>query len=583
MSKNINVFGLLVLGVALGAVGTFSYLSLSGSGADTQHTGSAAQDEPLYWVAPMDPNYTSDKPGKSPMGMDLIPVFKKELGGIDAGPGTIMISPEVVNNLGVRTAKVELGLLHTKIETVGYVKYDEDQLVHVHPRVEGWVEKLYVKAAGNRVTVGQPLYEIYSPALVNAQEEYLLALDRNNSRLIQASQNRLKALQLPPNAITELKRSRKVKQNITFFAPQGGVVDNLNIREGFFVKPGNTLLSIGSLDQVWVDAEIFERQSSLVSTGLAVSMTLDYLPGKIWQGKVDYVYPTLDGKTRTLKVRLRFDNSQWELKPNMFAQVTIHAKGEEVLLVPKEAIIRTGSSDRVVLALGEGRYKSIAVKVGRYDEKFAEILSGVSAGDIVASSAQFLLDSESSKTSDFKRMNSQDEDENPVPSTVWVEASINSLMAGHRMLNMDHQAIAEWDWPAMTMDFTVADSVDFSALQPGLTLHVELSKSADGNVEVVKIHIPDSDISQGNDSDISATTSGVVNSVMVDHRMVDISRGPIEKWNRPAAEVNFMVSDAVDMSVFKVGAKLHFTFETRDGQFIITTIKPMQMSDISGE
>ena len=583
MSKKINVLSVLAVGVALGAVGTFSYLNLSGSIGDAQLTESAAQDEPLYWVAPMDPNYTSDKPGKSPMGMDLIPVYKKELGGIDAGPGTILISPEVVNNLGVRTAKVELGLLHTKIETVGYVKYDEDQLVHVHPRVEGWIEKLYVKAAGDRVTKGQPLYEIYSPALVNAQEEYLLALDRNNSRLIQASRNRLKALQLPQNAITELKRSRKVKQNITFFAPQGGVVDNLNIREGFFVKPGNTLLSIGSLDQVWVEAEIFERQSFLVSTGLAVSMTLDYLPGKIWQGKVDYVYPTIDSKTRTLKVRLRFDNSQWELKPNMFAQVTIHAKGEEVLKVPKEAIIRTGSSDRVVLALGEGRFKSITVKVGRYDEQFAEILSGVDDGDIVVSSAQFLLDSESSKTSDFKRMNSQDEDASPAPTTVWVEASINSLMAGHSMLNLDHQAIAEWDWPAMTMDFTVADSVDFSTLQPGLTLHVELSKSADGNVEVVNVHIPDSDASQSDDSDNSATTSGVVNSVMAAHRMVNISRGPIEKWNRPAAEVNFMVSDTVDMSIFKVGAKLHFSFENRDGQFTITAIKPMQMSDVSAE
>ncbi|MBE7214999.1 efflux RND transporter periplasmic adaptor subunit [Shewanella benthica] len=583
MNKNLNIFGLLVLGVTIGAVGTFSYLSLSGSIADTQQTGAAALDEPLYWVAPMDPNYTSDKAGKSPMGMDLIPVYKKELGSIDAGPGTILISPEVVNNLGVRTAKVELGLLHTKIETVGYVKYDEDQLVHVHPRVEGWIEKLYIKAAGDRVTEGQPLYEIYSPALVNAQEEFLLALDRKNSRLIQASRNRLKALQLPQNAITELKRSRKVKQNITFFAPQGGVVDNLNIREGFFVKPGNTLLSIGSLDQVWVDAEIFERQSSLVSTGLAVSMTLDYLPGKIWQGKVDYVYPTLDQQTRTLKVRLRFDNEQWELKPNMFAKVTIHAEGEEVLKVPKEAIIRTGSSDRVVLALGEGRFKSIAVKVGRYDEKFAEILSGVYAGDIVVSSAQFLLDSESSKTSDFKRMNSQDEDVSPAPTTVWVEASINSLMAGHRMLNLDHQAIAEWDWPAMTMDFTVADSVDFSTLQPGLTLHVELSKSADGNVEVVTVHIPDSDASQSDDSGNSASTSGVVNSVMAAHRMVNISRGPIEKWNRPAAEVNFMVSDTVDMSAFKVGAKFHFSFENRDGQFIITTIKPMQMSNVSAE
>ncbi|MCG9740287.1 efflux RND transporter periplasmic adaptor subunit [Shewanella insulae] len=583
MSNKVNVLSLLVLGVAVGAIGTFSYISLRGPATDSIQVVTAEQDKPLYWVAPMDPNYTSDKPGKSPMGMDLIPVYKKELGGIDAGPGTIMISPEVVNNLGVRKVKVKKGLLHTKIETVGYVKYDEDLLTHVHPRVEGWIEKLYVKAAGDRITAGQPLYQLYSPTLVNAQEEYLRALERNNQRLIQAAMERLKALQVPDDAITELKKSRQVKQNITFFASEGGVVDNLNIREGFYVKPGNTLFSVGNLDQVWVDAEIFERQSSLVSTGQTVSMTLDYLPGKVWNGKVDYVYPTIDSKTRTLKARLRFDNRHWELKPNMFAQVTIHAEGEKALLVPKEAIIRTGSSDRVVLALGTGRYKSISVKVGRYDEKFAEILSGLSEGDRVASSAQFLLDSESSKSSDFKRMNSQTEDEISVPSTITVEASINSLMAEHRMVNMDHQAISEWNWPAMTMDFTVADSVNFSVLKPGLTLRVELSKSDDGNVEVTAIHIPDSDKSQSNDSGNRATVSGVVNSVMADHRMVNISRGPIEKWNEPASDVSFMVGKDLDMSVFKVGAMLHFTFENRDGQFVITNINPMQMSGIDGE
>ncbi|MXR67701.1 MULTISPECIES: efflux RND transporter periplasmic adaptor subunit [Shewanella] len=583
MSNKVNVLSLLVLGVVVGAIGTFSYISLRGPATDSIQVVTAEQDKPLYWVAPMDPNYTSDKPGKSPMGMDLIPVYKKELGGIDAGPGTIMISPEVVNNLGVRKVKVKKGLLHTKIETVGYVKYDEDLLTHVHPRVEGWIEKLYVKAAGDRITAGQPLYQLYSPTLVNAQEEYLRALERNNQRLIQAAMERLKALQVPDDAITELKKSRQVKQNITFFASEGGVVDNLNIREGFYVKPGNTLFSVGNLDQVWVDAEIFERQSSLVSTGQTVSMTLDYLPGKVWNGKVDYVYPTIDSKTRTLKARLRFDNRHWELKPNMFAQVTIHAEGEKALLVPKEAIIRTGSSDRVVLALGAGRYKSISVKVGRYDEKFAEILSGLSEGDRVASSAQFLLDSESSKSSDFKRMNSQAEDEISVPSTITVEASINSLMAGHRMVNMDHQAISEWNWPAMTMDFTVADSVNFSVLKPGLTLRVELSKSDDGNVEVTAIHIPDSDKSQSNDSGNRATVSGVVNSVMAGHRMVNISRGPIEKWNEPASDVSFMVGKDLDMSVFKVGAMLHFTFENRDGQFVITNINPMQMSGIDGE
>jgi len=278
----------------------------------------------------------------------------------------------------------------------------------VHPRVEGWIEKLHVKAAGDPVQKGQPLYQIYSPELVNAQEELLIALGRANKRLIRAAEDRLKALRLPKDAIELLRKTKKVKQNITIYAPQGGVVDNLNIREGFYVKPATTLMSIGTLEQVWVEAEVFERQAFQVKEGLPVTMTLDYLPGKKWRGEVDYIYPSLNARTRTVKVRLRFDNKNDELKPNMFAQVVIHAKDDgDSLLVPKEAVIRTGAFDRVVLALGEGRFKSVKVKIGRVDDKFAEILSGVKAGEKIVASAQFLLDSESSKTSDFKRMNPQ--------------------------------------------------------------------------------------------------------------------------------------------------------------------------------
>jgi Cu(I)/Ag(I) efflux system membrane fusion protein len=357
--------------------------------------------KPSYWVAPMDANYRRDKPGKSPMGMDLIPVFKDT----DDDLGVVRISPDVINNLGVRTALVTRDVLRAEIRTVGYVKYDEDQLKHIHPRVEGWIENLYVKAAGDPITKNQPLYDLYSPQLVNAQEEYLLALSRNNNSLISASENRLKALQLSPSFINQLGKNKKVQQTITFDAPQDGVIDNLNIREGFFVKPGTTLMSIAVLDQVWVEAEIFERQAALVKIGLPVTMTVDYMQGHVWEGQVDYVYPTLDPKNRTARVRLRFENADKLLKPNMFTGVVIHRQSDApTLLVPKQAVIRTGARNVVVQALGNGKFKSIEVELGASDGTNIAISKGLKEGETVVVSAQFLLDSESSKDSDFKRM-----------------------------------------------------------------------------------------------------------------------------------------------------------------------------------
>ena len=405
MSNNIKP---IIMGMIIGGIISFgAYTVLIPVGSE--QTTASAEKKPMYWVAPMDANYRRDKPGKSPMGMDLVPVYDDGGKGPDEGPGTIRISSDVINNLGVRTSTAGYKSLHTEINTVGYVTYDEDKLVHIHPRVEGWVEKLYVKAIGDPVKKNQPLYDIYSPELVNAQEELLLALDRKNSRLISAAQNRLKALQLPKFAIEQLKKTKKVQPNITFYAPQNGVIENLKIREGFFVKPGSTLMSIGDLSEVWVEAEVFERQAGQVKTGTPITMTLDYMPGKKWQGQVDYIYPTLDAKTRTVKVRLRFKNEDGEFKPNMFAQIAIHTTGEEnALLIPKEALIRTGNQDRVVLALGEGSFKSVAVRVGRFDSESVEILEGLSDGEKIVTSAQFLLDSESSKSSDFKRMNHAD-------------------------------------------------------------------------------------------------------------------------------------------------------------------------------
>ncbi len=461
--------------------------------------------------------------------------------------------------------------MHTQISTVGYVKYDEDQLVHIHPRVEGWIEKLYVKASGDPVNKGQPLYELYSPELVNAQEEFLLAVERNNQRLIRAATDRLAALQLPKQAIRDLTRTKKVKQTITFYAPQSGVIDNLNVREGYFAKPGTTLMSIGKLAQVWVEAEIFERQSTEVAIGLPVTMSLDYLPGKEWRGKIDYVYPTLNEKNRTVKVRLRFENEGEVLKPNMFAQVVIHSEtNENALLIPREAVIRTGSKERVVLALGGGRYKSIYVEIGRYDRDSAEILYGLSEGDKVVSSAQFLLDSESSKSSDFKRMNYDE----PV-SSAWVQASINNVMADHRMVNVTHEAIDDWDWPAMTMDFLVSNSVEMSLLEKGMSLHIEIKKNDEGNYEIINIHIPDTDAKSSKEKSSSVTVNGEINSVMIGHRMLNISREAIEQWGRAPATLDFLVNDTVDISSLKTGMKIRFTFHVVDGEFMITDVQPI--------
>lgn len=484
-------FGSLLIGAILGGGITFvglNYLPTKTSNQSTTNNTKSVEKKPLYWVAPMDANYRRDKPGKSPMGMDLIPFYGNDGGGPDEGPGTIMISPSVVNNLGVRTNLVENKSLHSQINTVGYVNYDEDHLIHIHPRVKGWVEKLYVKASGDPVKKGQPLYEIYSPEMVNAQEELLLALDRKNSRLIKAAKNRLASLQVPASAVRTLEKTRKVKQTVTFYSPKSGVIDNLKIRQGFFVKPGTTMMTIGTLKQVWVNAEVFERQASQIANGVPVDMTLDYLPAHEWKGTVDYIYPTLDIKTRTIKVRLKFENKDELLKPGMFAQVIIHGKdSKKTLVVPKEAVIRTGNSNRVVLALGEGSFKSVNVKVGQFNEKYAEILSGVKEGERIVTSAQFLLDSESSKTSDFKRMAAREDDNTPMANMEsqdkdtqpkeWAKATVVKIMAEDHAIKVTHSAIPNWKWPEMTMNFGIADNLDFSKFKKDMSMDIEITKT----------------------------------------------------------------------------------------------------------
>jgi membrane fusion protein, copper/silver efflux system len=354
----------------------------------------------LYWVAPMDSNYRRDEPGKSPMGMDLIPVYDEE-----GSEDEVTISPAVINNMGVRTAKVERNNLWRRIETVASVDYDGSMVSHVHLRTDGWIENLNVRSEGERVKKGDRLFDVYSPTLINAMEEFLQVSRSKNSRLLKASRDRLKSLGVSKKQILQVEKTRKVPQKVAIYAQQDGVVAKLNVREGMYVKPVNEIMKLADLSRVWVLADIFEGQVAWVELGQSADVSLSYLPGKKWEGKVEYIYPSLDSKTRTLKVRLQFDNPEEELKPNMYAHVSIYGGAKkDVLIIPREALIRTGKNQRVIVDLGNGRFGAREVKAGIESGEWVEIISGLNEDETVVVSGQFLIDSEASLKASFMRM-----------------------------------------------------------------------------------------------------------------------------------------------------------------------------------
>lgn len=439
-----------------------------------------SEREILYWVAPMDPSYRRDQPGKSPMGMDLVPVYADEVGS------QVKVSPAVMQNLGIRTATAQRGTLWRRIDTVGYVEPDQDRLAHVSLRTEGWVERLAVKSEGERVKKGQLLFELYSPTLVATQEEYLQALASGSKTLIRASRDRLEVLGVSQSQIDALERNRRPRQRVQIFAPQDGIVQQLNVREGMFVKPANTLMSLVDLSSIWVIAEVFESQSQWVAPGRPAQMSLTYLPGKTWEGEVDFVYPELDPKTRTLRVRLRFDNPSETLKPNMYASVTIHgAPKQNALTIPAEALIRTGRETRVILAEGEGAFSARAVKVGIQVHDTVEIVSGLEAGERVVTSGQFLIDSEASLNASLQRMALSAEPAQPktsVPSQagaapIAATGVVRGIMREHGMLTLEHEPIEALGWSAMTMDFSVREGVSLDRVREGDRVRFQLEKN----------------------------------------------------------------------------------------------------------
>lgn len=387
--------------------------SLASAADDTTTEHLRKHADPTY-VCPMHPQIVRNEPGSCPIcGMNLV---LQETGPAGAGNPTVQVSAATRQNMGLRTTSVERLTLWKFIDTVGYVAYDEDSLLHVHPRANGWVEKIYVRAEGDTVKQGQTLLEYYSPEVVVAQEEYLIALRMGatadlgvkQQSLLESARIRMRLLEIPEEVITEITRTRKVRRTMPVVARHGGIVTRLGVREGMYVTPQLEMYTIANLSNVWVMVDVFEDQLSWVEVGRPAEVRVAALPGKVWQGSVDYLYPQLDPKTRTLKVRLRIPNPEGVLTPNMYANAMIFGGPKNsVLAIPREALIPSGEATRVVKLVEEDRFQPVNVVVGMQSMDKVEILEGLNEGDRVVVSGQFLIDSESNLQASFRRMGAE--------------------------------------------------------------------------------------------------------------------------------------------------------------------------------
>lgn len=519
-SRILITVAVLVAVIAAAAVG-YWFAGHDGMSDNAGEPMAADNSEPevLYWVAPMDENFRRDAPGKSPMGMDLVPVYAD--GDQADDEGTVRINAAITQNLGVRTTEVMRGPMARELHAVGYTAWDPSRVTMLHPRAEGWLEAFPVASVGDAVSRGQVLYELFAPKLVSAQQEYLSALQSGNEPLIRAAGLRLESLGLTRAQVDTVRKRGEVLQRLSRRAERDGVVAEINAREGSYVMPDTTILTLADLSTVWVDVDVFQDQASWLRSGLTATAEFPAFPGEQWQGQVSYVYPELDSRTRSVRLRLEFDNPDQRLKPNMFANVQVAAEPREaVLQVPREAVIRSGQGERVVVALGDGRFRVQPVSLGLISGDMAEITAGLEAGDEVVVSGQFLLDAEANGEQAFARLNSEggdmddssmDMDMESMSQEAMEPEALMPSMAGESSamdetdaestiparavvtqgpeegrLKLRHEPIPELGWPAMNMMFEVADEVDVSHIETGQTVRIELREDQ-GSYRVVAL------------------------------------------------------------------------------------------------
>ena len=394
-----------------------------------------------YYKSTMMLGEISQTPRKDSMGMDMVPVYEDEAGD----SSTIAIDPVTVQNMGIRTGVVTRAPLGRTVRTVGLIDYNETALTDVTTKFRGWIEKLYVDSTGKQVHKGEPLFEIYSPDLYSAQNEYVLALNQN-SPLRNSARQKLKLFDISEDQIAELEKTRQPRRTLRVDAPRDGVVTEKMVVQGQMVEAGMKLYRLADLSIVWVQSQIYEQDLPFVSVGQEAQVSLSYLPDRKFSGRVTYIYPLVDEKTRTGRVRMEFHNPGFFLKPGMFATVELHAElSADALLVPDSAVLRSGETTTVFVALEGGKFEPRTVALGpRSENNMYQVLSGLNEGERVVISGQFMLDSESQLREAIQKMLNPSA---PSPSPAQQHAEHATASTATAVAPQMTQASNEWVCP----------------------------------------------------------------------------------------------------------------------------------------
>jgi Cu(I)/Ag(I) efflux system membrane fusion protein len=465
--------------------------------ADAGKAAAPTERKVLYYRNPMGLPDTSPVPKKDSMGMDYVPVYE----GADQGaPGTVTVSGDRIQTLGVRTEPASKRSLSRTVRAVGSVELSERGQHTVAPKFEGWIEKLHVNTTGQAVARGQPLAEVYSPELVSAQREYLIALQAARSlksagteaqtgvqQLAAAALERLRNWDISEAQLARLAEGGEPRRTLTLTAPVSGVIVKDPPVAGMRFMPGEALFKIADLSRVWLIADVFEQDLALVRIGTRGAISVSAFSDRTFPGEVTFIYPTLNADTRTARVRIELDNPKGELKPGMYGTVQIDAGPKrEVLTVPDSAVIDSGTRQIVLVALGEGRFEPRDVKLGARGEGFIEVLSGVKEGESVVTRANFLIDSESNLKSALAGFSSDKNASGTAPGASGEGAVVEIDVAGNR-ITLDHEPIAALKWPKMEMEFALAPGALPKGLKPGDRVRFDMIAGKPGEFVVTKI------------------------------------------------------------------------------------------------
>ncbi len=481
--------------VASGAVGAAS-------------AGATVQKKILYYRNPMGLPDTSPTPKKDPMGMDYIAVYQGGAEEESVPANQLKISTEKIQKLGVRTEAVQLRTLEKTVRASGRIEPDERRLFTITPKFEGYVERLHVNVTGQPVSKGQSLLEVYSPELVSAQREYVVAAQGVDAlyeaateaqsgmkQLAESSLQRLKNWDISDEQIKALVKTGAAQRTLTFRSPVSGIVMEKKAVQGMRFMPGEMLYQVADLSHVWVIADVFEQDIGLVKSGNKAKVRINAYPDKEFSGTVTYVYPTLKAETRTIPVRVELSNPGLLLKPAMFAQVEVMVSPKaKVLTVPVSAVIDSGTRQIVLIQHAEGRFQPREVKLGARSDSYVEVLDGVKEGDLVVVTANFLIDAESNLKAAVSGFASAELATAPTADATGAqgqanakksvvhraEGTVDSVDTKEGTISLNHGPVASLKWPAMTMEFKAANPSLIQALKPGAKVAVEFVERQPG-------------------------------------------------------------------------------------------------------